>query len=251
MAILGKVSLKLGESDVISWRHDSSGVYSVNTLLHVFYDKHGNEGDEDIKKVSKLIWRSLVLPKVDLLVWMVSLEKLNTRDKLVSCWLFNTSMVNCPLCEKEPEKNACRAKSPPPVQPSSTLKLVAHATNISPSRQDGPEQSVTNFQSQNRNAPIWSNGVLLVSPSKVRSGILDRKLKDRPCPLGPKGKVDSLSHQSTTSEDNGSKDEMENGTLSQCDYQRSIQHFQAVVELPKTEIGDAIHRPDEKIKNTQ
>ncbi|XP_057722822.1 uncharacterized protein LOC130936709 isoform X1 [Arachis stenosperma] len=143
-------------------------------------------------------------------------------------------------------RNACQAKSPPPVHPSGTPKSVAHATNISPSRQDGHELSVTNIQSQNQNAPIWSNGVLPVSPRKVRSGMRDRKLKDRPSPLGPNGKVDSVVHQPTATEDSGSKVEMENGTLSQCDYQRHIQHLQAVAELPETEIGDAIHRPAEK-----
>ncbi|MED6159620.1 hypothetical protein PIB30_043908 [Stylosanthes scabra] len=66
-------------------------------------------------------------------------------------------------------KNACQAKFPSPVQPSSTPKLVA--------------QSGTNFQSQNQNASIWSNEVLPVSPRKVRFGILDRKHKDRPSPL--------------------------------------------------------------------
>ncbi|MED6159616.1 hypothetical protein PIB30_043904 [Stylosanthes scabra] len=100
-------------------------------------------------------------------------------------------------------KNACQANSPPTVQQSGTPKSVAHTSNISPSRQDGHEQSVTNFQSQNQNATIWSN-------------------------------------------DSGSKVEMENGTLSQCDYQRPIQHLQAVAELPENEIGDATQRPAEK-----
>ncbi|MED6159629.1 hypothetical protein PIB30_043917 [Stylosanthes scabra] len=143
-------------------------------------------------------------------------------------------------------KNACQANSPPTVQQSGTPKSVAHASNISPSRQDGHEQSVTNFQSQNQNATIWSNGVLPVSPRKVRSGMRDRKLKDRPSPLGPNGKVESVAHQSTATEDSGSKVEMENGTLSQCDYQRPIQHLQAVAELPENEIGDATRRPAEK-----
>ena len=143
-------------------------------------------------------------------------------------------------------KNACQAKSPPPVQPSGPPKSGAHVTNISPGREDGHEQSVTNFQNQNQNAPIWSNGVLPVSPRKVRSVMRDRKLKDRPSPLGPNGKVDSVAHQSTATEDSGSKVDMENGTLSQCDYQRPIQHLQAVAELPENEIGDAIQRSVEK-----
>nr|KYP37899.1 hypothetical protein KK1_040881 [Cajanus cajan]KYP37900.1 hypothetical protein KK1_040882 [Cajanus cajan] len=46
--------------------------------------------------------------------------------------------------------------------------------------------TVTNFQTPN--ASIWSNGVLPVSPRKLRSGV-HRKLKDRPSPLGPNGKL--------------------------------------------------------------
>nr|KYP57226.1 hypothetical protein KK1_003484 [Cajanus cajan] len=67
-----------------------------------------------------------------------------------------------------------------------------------------------NFQNQNSKAPFWSNGVLPASP-KVRSGIRDWKLRDRPSPLGPNGK-----------------------------------HLQAVAELPENERGDAVRRPAEK-----
>ncbi|KAI4316220.1 hypothetical protein L6164_024219 [Bauhinia variegata] len=145
-------------------------------------------------------------------------------------------------------KNACQAKTPPLIQSSGPTKSSIHATNISPSREDGHEQSGASFQNQNQNVPIWSNGVLPVSPRKGRSGIRDRKLRDRPSPLGPNGKVDSVSHQSTGTEDNGSKVDMENGTLTPFDYQRPIQHLQAVAELPENERGDAVQRPGEKTR---
>ncbi|CAJ1972198.1 unnamed protein product [Sphenostylis stenocarpa] len=143
-------------------------------------------------------------------------------------------------------KNACQAKTPPPVQQvtdphSKSGTLVNHA---SPGREDGHEQSVANFQ--NQNASIWSNGVLPISPRKLRSGVRDRRLKDRPSPLGPNGKVDSVAHQSTATEDSGSKVDMENGILTPCDYQRPTQHLQAVDELPENGIGDAIRRPSQK-----
>ncbi|KAK7320741.1 hypothetical protein VNO77_30497 [Canavalia gladiata] len=139
-------------------------------------------------------------------------------------------------------KNACQAKIPPPVQPTGPPKLGVLANNVSPGREDGHEQSVANFQ--NQNASIWSNGVLPVSPRKQRSGVRDRKPKDRPSPLGPNGKVDSVAHQSTATEDSGSKVDMENGTLTQCDYQRPIQHLQAVAELPENGVGDVIQRAE-------
>ncbi|XP_004498576.1 uncharacterized protein [Cicer arietinum] len=129
-------------------------------------------------------------------------------------------------------KNASQAKTPPIVHPSGPSKSGAHVTNLSPGREDGHEQSVANFQ--NHNVSVWSNGVLPVSPRKLRSGMRDRKLKDRPSPLGPNGKVDSVAHKSTATEDSGSK---ENGTLTPCDYQRPTQHLQAVSELPENNMG--------------
>ncbi|TKY58232.1 SAGA-type complex [Spatholobus suberectus] len=142
-------------------------------------------------------------------------------------------------------KNACQAKTlPPPVQLTGPLKSGALVNNVSPGGEDGHEQSVANFQ--NQNVSIWSNGVLPVSPRKLRSGVRDRKLKDRPSPLGPNGKVDSVAHQSTATEDSGSKVDMENGVLTPGDYQRPTQHLQAVYELPENGMGDVIRRPAEK-----
>ena len=137
-------------------------------------------------------------------------------------------------------KNTCQAKTPPLVQPSGPSKSGARVTNFSPGVEDGHERSVANGNFQHHNVSVWSNGVLPVSPRKLRSGIRDRKIKDRPSPLGPNGKVDSVAHHSMASEDSGSKVDMENGTLTPCDYQRRTQHLQAVVGLPKNGMGDAI-----------
>ncbi|XP_028802392.1 uncharacterized protein LOC114757491 [Neltuma alba] len=143
-------------------------------------------------------------------------------------------------------KNACQAKTSPPIQPSGPSKSGALATTISPGREDGHEHSSSSFQNQSQNVSIWSNGVLPVSPRKTRSGIRDRKNRDRPSPLGPNGKVDSLPHQSLGTEDSGSKVDTENGTLTPCDYQRPIQQLQAVAELPENERRDAVERSAEK-----
>ncbi|CAL5206421.1 unnamed protein product [Lathyrus oleraceus] len=132
-------------------------------------------------------------------------------------------------------KNACQAKTPPAVQRSDPSKSGARVTNLSPGREDGHEQSVANVNFQNHNVSVWSNGVLPVSPRKVRTGMRDRKLKDRPSPLGPNGKVDSVAHHC-----------MENGAITPCDYQRPTQHLQAVAELPKNATGDAIQGLAEK-----
>lgn len=143
-------------------------------------------------------------------------------------------------------KNACQAKSPPPIHASGPPKLGVQAANSSPSREDGHEQVGAGFSSQNQNVPIWSNGVLPMSPRKIRSGIRDRKLKDRPSPLGPNGKVDSVLHPYMGLEESGSKVGMENGDATPCDYQRPVQHLQPVAEMPEIEREVGVLRPTEK-----
>ncbi|KAK4277084.1 hypothetical protein QN277_015136 [Acacia crassicarpa] len=139
--------------------------------------------------------------------------------------------------------NICRAKTPPPIQPPGPPRFGTHVTNTSPGREDGHESNGVTLQNHNQNATIWSNGVLPVSPRKIRPGTW--KHRDRPSPLGPNGKVDSISHQSLGTEDSGSKGDMENGTLTPCDYQRPVQ-LQAVAELPEDERGDAAQQPANK-----
>lgn len=143
-------------------------------------------------------------------------------------------------------RNACQAKAPPPIHVPGPQKSGIQAANSSTGVEDGHEQSGVIFSNHNQNVPSWSNGVLPVSPRKGRSGIRDRKLRDRPSPLGPNGKIECVSHQSMGTDDSGSKVRMENGDLTPCDYQRPVQHLQAVAELPENEREGAIQRPAEK-----
>ncbi|MBA0747794.1 hypothetical protein Gogos_004680 [Gossypium gossypioides] len=127
-------------------------------------------------------------------------------------------------------KNACQAKTPPPGPVKSLIQTVER----SPGREDAHEVSGSLVPNHNQNADIWSNGVFPVSsPRKARSGIRDRKPRDRPSPLGPNGKAESVSHHSMGMEDNVSKLGIENGDLTPYDYQRPVQHLQAVAELPE------------------
>lgn len=142
-------------------------------------------------------------------------------------------------------KNACQAKTPPPVQKTALAKSVTQGVRSSPSTEDGHEQGGSLVPNQNQNVPSWSNGVLPVSPRKIRSGIRDRKVRDRPSLLGPNGKVECVSHQSVGTEDSGSKLHMENGDLTPCDYQRPLQHLDALAEQPQSEREGSV-RPTEK-----
>ncbi|CAA7015242.1 unnamed protein product [Microthlaspi erraticum] len=96
-------------------------------------------------------------------------------------------------------RNASMAKSPP--QP---VHKTGHADkSLVLGQEDG-----SLVPNHNRNDPVWSNGVL----PKVRSGNCDR-----PSPLGPNGKVETLLHQPLCREDRHTV----NGDLGPLAYQRS------------------------------
>ncbi|KAK8491844.1 hypothetical protein V6N13_107240 [Hibiscus sabdariffa] len=138
-------------------------------------------------------------------------------------------------------KNACQAKAPPPV------KSLVQTVKTSPAREDGHQQA-----GAHPNMDIWSNGVFPVSsPRKVRSGIRDRKHRDRPSPLGPNGKIVVL-HQSVGKEDNDIKLGMENGDLTPYDHQRSVHNLLAVAEQPEMpgtdQIGGAFVEDAEEVE---
>ncbi|XP_065850349.1 uncharacterized protein [Euphorbia lathyris] len=146
-------------------------------------------------------------------------------------------------------KNAGQAKTAPPVNDVGPTKSVVQLSKCSPAREDGFEQSGSVLPNQNQNVSSWSNGVLPMSPRKVRSGIRDRKARDRPSPLGPTGKVDSGSHQLIGSEECGSKVITDNGKMPPCDYQRPVQHLQAVAEPSEYERDrSAAERPSKRAR---
>ncbi|CAN6985408.1 unnamed protein product [Brassica rapa subsp. trilocularis] len=96
-------------------------------------------------------------------------------------------------------KNASLAKTPP-FQKTKSLVL---------GKEDRPQQSGSLIPNHN---PVLSNGVL----HKVRSGKCDR-----PSPLGPNGKVDSLLHQPLCREDGSSNRNKENGDVGPVAYHSS------------------------------
>ncbi|XP_052209434.1 uncharacterized protein LOC127812908 [Diospyros lotus] len=127
--------------------------------------------------------------------------------------------------------NACHANSPPPVHEVGPTKSAVISGKSSPTVEYGREQSGLVVPNQTPGTPIWPNGVVLpLSPRKGRSAIRDRKLRDRPSPLGPNGKPDAASHQSTPIEEGIIKTGIENGNLVPCDYQRPLQHMQGLAE---------------------
>ncbi|XP_068653054.1 uncharacterized protein [Aristolochia californica] len=127
-------------------------------------------------------------------------------------------------------KNACHGTVPPPLP----QKVVPPSIG---KREEG------HAQSGSAAATIWSNGdVLPMSPRKLRTGFRDRRVKDRPSPLGPNGKTDLTAHQSIGTDEAVGKVGYENGEANLCDMERSMQHHQGLAEQPETE-RDALLRP--------
>ncbi|KAF8084681.1 hypothetical protein N665_0707s0014 [Sinapis alba] len=93
-------------------------------------------------------------------------------------------------------RNATVSKSPPP--PVQDLAKPIHS------------------RGDNHNDPVWSNGVLPISPRKVRSGMLDRKVRD-----GPLRSNGHMLQQHPVCREGNSSVRIENGDLSRVDHQRS------------------------------
>ncbi|XP_010259915.1 PREDICTED: uncharacterized protein LOC104599183 [Nelumbo nucifera] len=145
-------------------------------------------------------------------------------------------------------KNACNAKVPPPVHEKETQKSTRLTRKKSPSREDVHEQGGPSPTSTQPSTPkIWANGgVVPMSPPKGRSGIRDRKLKDLRSPLGPNGKIDFVSQQSTTADDVSTKVITENGDFNPCDFQRPVQNHQGLAEQPGNELGVSLQCPPKR-----
>ncbi|KAJ6329830.1 hypothetical protein OIU76_008622 [Salix suchowensis] len=175
-------------------------------------------------------------------------QKLSKSEFDKSCFRFlgreNLPLHNNLICSIL--KNACQAKTPPPNYEAGPTKSLIQASKDSPIREDGHEQIGSLIP--NQSMPIRSNGILPVSPRKVRSATRDHKLRDRPSSLGPNGKVECISHRSIGTEDNGSKFVVENGELAPCDYQRPVQHLPTVAEQPENERDGSAQWPIERPK---
>ncbi|CAN0899686.1 hypothetical protein LINGRAHAP2_LOCUS20421 [Linum grandiflorum] len=137
-------------------------------------------------------------------------------------------------------KNASLGKAPPPTHDVGPAKSAIQMAKCSSEREDVHDL----VPNQSPNVPIWSNGVLPVSPRRIRSCMRDRKIRDRPSPLGPNGKVECVSHQSIGLDDGGGKaiTVTGNGDCSPCDFQRPMQHLQALAEQPENEKEASVQR---------
>ncbi|MED6151613.1 hypothetical protein PIB30_084117, partial [Stylosanthes scabra] len=69
--------------DMLVWSQAKDENYSVKSFLQVHYKNKEHVEDANMYNFMGTLWKSLVPPLVELLMWFVILEKLNTRQKLM------------------------------------------------------------------------------------------------------------------------------------------------------------------------
>ncbi|KAI4377595.1 hypothetical protein MLD38_015194 [Melastoma candidum] len=136
--------------------------------------------------------------------------------------------------------NVLHGKGPPVFQNGTTASIL-HNKNSLVGTDDGKEQRFGALSNQHIDSSVWSNGILPQSPRRIRSGIKDRKSKDRASPLGPNGKVVAF-------EETGNKLIKENEILTLCDYERPLLHLPTVAERPEEDKDDDSLRVSDILK---
>ncbi|XP_077216099.1 uncharacterized protein LOC143850745 [Tasmannia lanceolata] len=169
-------------------------------------------------------------------------EKLSKTEFDKQCYL-TIGRENLPLHNqliRSILKNACQGKVPPPIPEKEGFKSVQVSGKRPISKEDGyPQSGPSQAQIQTHTTTVhtplvWSNGdVLPMSPRKGRSGIRDRRLRDRPSPLGPNGKMGPTFHQLITTDEVVGKGIVQNGDVNSCDLQRPMHHHQGLAEQPE------------------
>ena len=145
-------------------------------------------------------------------------------------------------------KNASSGRVPPPAAEKEASKLLKLVEKRSLPKEDGySEGGPLPVQTPLPSPRIWGNGhVLPMSPRRVRSGVRDRRFKDRPSPLGRDGKTDHASNLSVDSEEAVGKHIMENGDWSSCDLKRPLHHHQGLAEQPENESDISLPPPTKR-----
>jgi hypothetical protein len=85
-----------GEEDSVVWQYEASGVYSVSSLYAII------NFTGVLPVYVQAVWKLKLPPKIHLFLWLVSHNKVLTRDNLVKRQ--NIDDLTCVFCS-EPESN--------------------------------------------------------------------------------------------------------------------------------------------------
>lgn len=170
-------------------------------------------------------------------------------DKLCSVTLGRENLPLHNLLIRSILRNASNGRVPPPLPEKEASKPVKWVRKRSLPKEDGySEGGPSPVQTPMASSPtnLRNGHVYSMSPRKVRSGICDRRFKDRPSPLGRNGKTDHASYPSVASDEAVGKCIMENGYSNSCDFQRPMQHHQALAEQPENGCNASLPPPTKR-----
>ena len=101
MDVLVNISLVQGKDDSFAWKHDvCNGFFVKSFSLQVQNVIFGT--DQTNSNIVK-VWKDIAPPRVEILVWFVHLQRLNTRDRLCKWKILNPIQAICPFCCMEVE----------------------------------------------------------------------------------------------------------------------------------------------------
>ncbi|KAL4286877.1 hypothetical protein AHAS_Ahas19G0130100 [Arachis hypogaea] len=99
LVILSKIGIRQEKVDTLKWKHDKQGNFSVKSFLDVVYKNKEIGVEPNMYNFTKQLWKSIVPPRVELLMWFVILERLNTRDRLCKFKIVPEAESCCVLCK--------------------------------------------------------------------------------------------------------------------------------------------------------
>ncbi|RYR26766.1 hypothetical protein Ahy_B02g061063 [Arachis hypogaea] len=99
--IVGVDRFIMGNRDNVTWRFSSDGRYNVKSFTNVAEEKI--YGETTMKHIFYDLWRGLVRLRIEMLVWFIITDGLNTKDKLIKKEIISQGEGTCVLCKKKQE----------------------------------------------------------------------------------------------------------------------------------------------------
>lgn len=88
--------------DWVSWRHTDVGSFPVKSIVEKLYESFTPILS---KQCIQAIWRNPSPPRAQVTLWLASLEKLKTGEKLVAQGILAVQQAMCPFCDSVIESN--------------------------------------------------------------------------------------------------------------------------------------------------
>ncbi|KAE8671815.1 kinase-related family protein [Hibiscus syriacus] len=101
VSIISSFSISIDSSDGLIWKGSGDGVYTVGSCI-----KSCASISEETHFWNKIVWRGLVPPRVETLVWQIVLQKIAVKSELVKRGVQGIEDGLCPLCKMVEESSS-------------------------------------------------------------------------------------------------------------------------------------------------